>query len=477
VRFEQAPGRPGPLPAQTHATLGTEILTNGLTDASRALLEPVARSLRNHPKRLTAALAALLLTAGGGAFAVASLGPDAADLPQQRIAQPVQSLASDATLAQLTDRPTFTLYRSEQLRSSDTAESLLERLGVADPAAAAWLRRDANVHQNLLGRTGRTITAETTDDHRLTRLVARWAPDDSGSFKRLVVERTGDGFASRVESAPLTASSRLAGGVIRSSLFAATDESNIPDSVAVQIAELFSTDIDFRRALRKGDRFSVVYETLEADGEPLRTGKVLSAEFVNDGKRHEAVWFQEPGSKGAYYSLAGESLRRAYLSAPLEFSRVSSGFSMRFHPILQKWRAHLGTDFAAPTGTAVRTVGDGVVEFAGVQNGFGNVVFIKHRSDHVTVYAHLSRIGVKKGQSVEQGQTIGAVGSTGWATGPHLHFEFRVSGKPQDPMVIAKSSEAAAPISKASRPAFERMAALMRVQLASAQLIQQASAE
>lgn len=452
-------------------------MTNGLTTASLALLEPISRSLRKHPKRLTAALAALLLTAGGGAFAVASLGPDAADLPQQRIAQPVQSLASDATLAQLTDRPAFTLYRSEQMRSSDTAESLLQRLGVADPAAAAWLRRDANVHQNLLGRTGRAVTAETTDDHRLTRLTARWAPDDSGNFKRLVVERSGEDFSSRIETAALTSSSRLSGGIIRSSLFAATDDSNIPDAVAVQIAELFSTDIDFRRALRKGDRFSVVYETLEADGEPLRTGKVLSAEFVNAGKRHEAVWFQEEGSKGAYYSLAGESLRRAYLSAPLEFSRVSSGFAMRFHPIQKKWKAHLGTDFAAATGTAVRTVGDGVVEFAGVQNGFGNVIFIKHRSEHVTVYAHLSRINVKKGQSVEQGQNIGAVGSTGWATGPHLHFEFRVNGKPQDPMAIAKSSEAAAPISKAARPAFDRMAAMMRIQLESAQLIQQASAE
>jgi len=229
--------------------------------------------------------------------------------------------------------------------------------------------------------------------------------------------------------------------------------------------------------LRKGDRFSVVYETLEADGEPLRTGRVLSAEFVNNGKSHEAVWFQEAGSKGAYYSLAGDSLRRAYLSAPLEFSRVSSGFAMRFHPILQKWRAHLGTDFAAPTGTAVRTVGDGVVEFAGVQNGFGNVIFIKHRKEHVTVYAHLSRIDVKKGESVSQGETIGAVGSTGWATGPHLHFEFRVDGKQQDPMTIAKSSEAAAPISAASRPAFDRMAALMRTQLSAAQLIEQASAE
>ena len=294
-----------------------------------------------------------------------------------------------------------------------------------------------------------------------------------------MVEKSNSGeFTSRIETAPLTVSSRLAGGVIHSSLFAATDASNIPDGVAVQLAELFSGDIDFRRALRKGDRFSLVYETLEADGEPLRSGRVLSAEFHNQGKSHQAVWFQEPGTtKGAYYTLAGQSLRRAYLTSPLEFSRVSSGFAMRFHPIHKTWRAHLGTDFAAPTGTAVRTIGDGVVEFAGTQNGFGNVVFVKHRNQHVTVYAHLSRIDVRPNQAVEQGQTIGAVGATGWATGPHLHFEFRVNGQHQDPMLIAKQSEAAAPVSAAARPAFNRLAAVMRTQLASAELIEQASAQ
>ena len=248
--------------------------------------------------------------------------------------------------------------------------------------------------------------------------------------------------------------------------------------VAVQVAELFSGDIDFRRSLRKGDRFSVVYETLEADGEPLRTGRVLSAEFQNNGKLHQALWFQDPAtSQGAYYTADGQSLRRAYLASPVEFSRVSSGFAMRFHPIHKTWRAHLGTDFAAPTGTPVRIVGDGVVEFAGVQNGFGNVVFIKHRNQHVTVYAHLSRIGVKKGESVSQGQNIGAVGATGWATGPHLHFEFRVNGEHQDPMLIARQSEAAAPVSAAARPAFDRLASVMRTELSSAELIQQASAE
>lgn len=451
-----------------------------MTTACLALLDQLKQSVQQHPKRITAAMAALLLTGGGGAFAVASFAPDPADQPVRTVTHAVESLAGDEPLSSLVDIPRYSLYRSDATRGSDTAESILERLGIADPAAAAFLRGDGGVRQHLLGRAGRSLSAEATDDHRLMRLTARWAPEDGGFFKRLVVERQEDGgFASRVETAPLTTGSRLAGGVIRSSLFAATDAANIPDAVAVQLAEVFSGDIDFRRALRKDDRFSVVYETLEADGEPLRSGRVLSAEFRNGGKTYAAVWFQEPGAaKGSYYTLDGESLRRAYLASPVEFSRVSSGFAMRLHPILNTWRAHLGTDFAAPMGTPVRTVGDGVVDFAGVQNGYGNVVFVKHRNQpHVTVYAHLSRIDVHKGQAVEQGQKIGAVGATGWATGPHLHFEFRVNGAHQDPMIIARQSVAAQPVPAAARPAFNRLAANMRVQLSSAAQILQASAE
>ena len=450
----------------------------GFTTAGQALLGRLSRSIQQHPKRITAALATVLLTGGGGAFAVASFGPDPIDLPVRLIEQSVESLASGQSLAELIDRPGFSLYRSGHVRASDTAESLLQRLGIADPAAAAFLRRDTNAQRSLLGRTGRVISAETTDDHRLLRITARWAHEDDGNFQRLVIEKSGDSFVSHITSAPLTTSSRLAGGVVRSSLFAATDAANIPDAVAVQVAELFAGNIDFHRALRKGDRFSVVYETLEADGELLRSGRVLSAEFHNNGKTHQAVWFQEPRSdKGAYYNLEGQNMRRAYLTSPVEFSRVSSGFKMRFHPILQTWRAHLGTDFAAPTGTTVRTVGDGVVEFAGVQNGYGNVVYVKHRNQHVTVYAHLSRVDVRTNQAIDQGQTLGAVGATGWATGPHLHFEFRINGKQQDPMLIAQQSESAAPISAAARPTFNRLAATMRTQLSSAELIEQASAD
>lgn len=454
-------------------------MKNGLITVGNTFLT----LLQAHPKRITAVLAALMLGGGGGAFAIASLAPDASDLPVREIVESVQPLPLE-TQAEVLDIHRFNLFRSEVTRSSDTAEALLKRLGIDDVAAATFLRTDPTARNTLLGRAGRNVVAEARDDNQLVSLSARWSPNDDGQFKRLVIEKTPRGFSSRVEAAALTPSTRLASGTIRTSLFAATDDARIPDAVATQVAEIFAGDIDFHRSLRKGDRFSIVYETLEADGEPLRTGRVLSAEFVNNGKTYQAMWFQEPGinpvtglaSKGGYYTLDGESLRRAYLTSPMEFSRVTSGFKMRFHPILQKWRAHLGVDYAAPTGTPVRSVGDGVVEFAGVQNGFGNVVFVKHRNNHVTVYAHLSKINVQRGQSVGQGQNVGLVGATGWATGPHLHFEFRVNGAHQDPLTIAQQSESV-PVSAGARAAFQQLAASMRLQLSAAASVQQASAQ
>ncbi len=460
-------------------------MTNSLVAAGSALLAFSRRTIKQYPKRISALLAALMLGAGGGALAVAALAPDASDLPVHQVLESVATLPVTATDPGL---QSFKLFRSETTRSTDTADTLLSRLGVNDAPAAAFLRTDS-VARLLLGRSGRSVTAETDDRNNLYKLSARWSADNDGNFKRLVIEKTAQGFQSRIETAALTASNRLAGGTIQTSLFAATDEAKIPDTVATQLAEIFSSNIDFHRALRKGDRFSVVYETLEGDGEPLRAGRVLSAEFVNGGKSFQAMWFQEPtvggansvtaqagATRGGYYTLDGQSLRRAFLASPMEFSRITSGFKMRLHPILQTMRAHQGVDYGAPIGTAVRSVGDGVVEFAGVQNGYGNVIFLKHRNNHTTVYAHLSRINVRKGQTVSQGQTIGAVGATGWATGPHLHFEFRVNGIYRDPLTIARQSESV-PVSATARPIFSKLAAENRVALAAAALAQQTSAQ
>ena len=443
-----------------------------LTDPSRLLIS-LTDSLRRHPKRVAGGLATLLLGTGVTAFGVAPLAPDAAELPVYEVREAVEPLPTQPQIDALADFR-FNLFRTETIRSSDTADALLKRLNIDDADAAAFLRNDPQARLIFAGRSGKQITAEVSDSQLLTKLSMRWASDDDSKFTRLVVERHANGLYSRIESGTYSATTRLASGTVQTSLFAATDDARIPDAIAVQIAEIFSSDIDFRRSLRKGDRFNVVYETLEADGEALRTGRVLSAEFVNDGKAYQAMWFQsegQPGSntagKGAYYTLDGKSLRRAYLSSPVEFSRISSGFSMRFHPVLQKWRAHLGTDFAAATGTPARTVGDGLVEFAGVQNGYGNVVFIKHRNGNETVYAHLSKIMVQRGQRIDQGHTVGLVGATGWATGPHLHFEFRVNGVQQDPMVIARQSETI-PVPVAAMASFQQLAGYARIELQAA---------
>jgi murein DD-endopeptidase MepM/ murein hydrolase activator NlpD len=471
-------------------------LKSGLVQIANHWVSTASTLVQSHPKRLVATIAALLLCGTGATFAVANLGPDASNIPQRQVVETVSALGantevSDAGASVMQGQnAAMRLYRSDIARANDTAESLLKRMGIVDPQAAAFLRSDPKVFQNLLGRVGRNVTAESGEHNELLKLSARWSPEDDGMFKRLSIEKISSGFTSKLEVLPLSASSRLASATINSSLFAATDEARIPDQIAIQVAEIFSGDIDFHRALRKGDHFSVVYETLEGDGEPLRAGRVLSAEFVNAGKAHQAMWFQEPVTsgaaaastashnltKGAYYTLSGESLRRAYLASPLEFSRVTSGFQMRFHPILQTWKAHLGVDYGAATGTPVRTVGDGVVEFAGVQNGFGNVVIIQHHNQHETVYAHLSKINVQRGQAVAQGQNLGLVGATGWATGPHLHFEFRINGVHHDPMTIARESEAI-PVAAAYKPLFNAAAAQVRAQFAAGAHMQLGSIE
>jgi murein DD-endopeptidase MepM/ murein hydrolase activator NlpD len=448
-----------------------------------AQLTQVVQSLHRHPKRLAAAVAAALLTMGGGAFALASLESSSNDVVVREILENLVLPEAQKTAAALPVVP-LTLFRTTTTRSNDTAETLLKRLGLFDSAAAAYLRSNKDLHQSLLGRTGRLVSVEANGSRGLQKLTARWlnkatdGKDAEDTFQRLVIERTDAGFASTVVTAPLQKVQSLGSATIKSSLFAATDEASIPDGVAEQLAEIFSGQIDFNRSLRKGDRLSVVYEDLQADGESMRSGKVLSAEFVNNGKSNQAVLFRDAASsKGQYYTFDGQSLRKAFLASPLEFTRVSSGYGIRVHPITRDKKAHKGIDYAAPTGTPIRTVGDGVVEFAGMQRGYGNVIEIKHRADMTTVFAHLSRIGVKKGQKVEQGDIIGAVGTTGFSTGPHLHFEFRVDGEHKDPLTLVAEGGGAAPLSAAAKLVFDKASALMRSQLTEAASVRLASAE
>ena len=436
---------------------------------SDTLREFVAR----HPKHVTAVLAAVLLGGGGGAFAVANLGPDAANLPVRTLVETLSTPNLDAQVEAL-EQQTLKLYRNDITRGSDTAESLLRRLGLVDAAAAAYIRKTPEVRQALLNRSGRNVSVEANEQQQLLTLTTRWLKNDNDSqFQRMVITRDANNqFSVHTDTAPLTASVRMSGGTVNSSLYEATDEARLPDTVTRQLADVFSGQIDFHRALRKGAVFSVVYETLEAEGEPLRTGRLLSAEITNDQKTYNAVWFQEPGQKGAYYTLKGDSLRRAFLASPMPYSRRTSGFGMREHPIFHTQRAHMGVDYAAPTGAPVISVADGVVVESGFSGGFGNMVVVQHNARQSTVYAHLSRINVRKGQSIKQGDNLGAVGSTGWATGPHLHFEFRINGRHVDPLTLAQQGSSE-PISAAQRNQFNQRAEFARAQLMAAAQMRQ----
>jgi murein DD-endopeptidase MepM/ murein hydrolase activator NlpD len=428
--------------------------------------------VRRHRGSLVASAVVLLAGFGITAVAVAPLAPDAAELPRRVISESV-SPPDLAQQLQALSVQSHTLTRSDLTRGTDTPEALLQRLGVRDGQAAAFLRADPEARKLLSGRGGRLVQVELSVAGFLESLVARWPSEATDGtrthFTRLSMNRAADGrWAARTASAAYGTEQRLASGTITSTLFSATDEAGIPDAVAAQIADIFSTDIDFHRELRKGDTFSVVYESLTADGQPVPwnegAGRVIAAEFVNGGRSHHAVWFTRADGRGGYYGADGRSLRRSFLASPMEFSRITSGFAMRFHPLQQRWRKHLGVDYAAPTGTPVRTVADGVVSFSGWQNGYGKTIEIDHGNGKGTLYAHLSRQDVRKGSRVQQGQRIGAVGSTGWSTGPHLHFEFRVNGTHQDPLRVAKASEAVV-LDGASKPRFEEVVRSVRAKL------------
>ena len=346
--------------------------------------------------------------------------------------------------------PDMTFWRQERIERGDTIATLLSRLGVNNHEAASFMRdvRDVRALHQLI--SGKTIHVQTTAAGEL--LLLRYFP---GGSQQLVMEKSGNAFRISEQPAKLETHIQMKSGVINSSLFAAIDSAGVPDSIATQIVDILASEIDFHRDLRKGDRFTVVYDSLYGNGEPARPGRVLAVEFVNQGTPHRALYFAPDNGESGYFTPDGKNLRKAFLRSPLEFSRISSGFSSaRFHPILKTWRAHNGIDYAAPTGTRVKAAADGSVAFSGWQGGYGNVVILQHNGGYSTVYGHLSAFakGLRKGQRVSQGEVIGEVGATGMATGPHLHYEFRFNGVQRDPTKVAMP--AANPVSAKHLPAF-----------------------
>jgi murein DD-endopeptidase MepM/ murein hydrolase activator NlpD len=384
-------------------------------------------------------VAVISLLAASGVVAFATIAPRA----EERVAPPRRPIVEALEIRPDTAPAPKSYFREELYQRGDTLPAFIERLGIEAPHAARLAK--LRVLQQL--RPGTHVSAEVSADGEPLALSFLSGRD---TLVKVVAEANGY-FRVTDDRAQLSTGVAMKSGVIESSLFAAADEASVPDSIAMQLGDVFGGDIDFHRELRKGDQFAVVYELHYLAGRPVRAGRLLAAEFTNNRKTFRAVHFGN-----GYYTPEGKNLRKAFLRSPLEFSRVSSGFGMRRHPIAQAWIQHTGIDYAAPTGTRVRAVGDGIVEHAGLKGGYGKVVILRHHGQYSTAYAHLSRINVQRGQRVAQNDTIGAVGQTGWATGPHLHYEFRIAGQARNPFSIAMP--AALPVAPQDLTAFRNHA-------------------
>jgi murein DD-endopeptidase MepM/ murein hydrolase activator NlpD len=303
-------------------------------------------------------------------------------------------------------------------------------------------------------RPGQTLRLRLDSDGELTELVLQ-----RDRVSSLRIQAVDDGFAAAEERRDLERTVVTATGVIESSLFVDGQKAGLDDNLIMELAAIFGWDIDFALEIRAGDHFSVVYEELYLEGEKVRNGDILAAEFVNQGHAYRAVRFLNESGDVAYYDPEGRSKRRAFIRTPVKFARVSSGFTTRrWHPVLKTWRSHKGVDYAAPTGTPVKATGDGKVTFRGRKGGYGKVVFIEHAGRYTTVYGHLSKFSsrAKNGSRVKQGQVIGYVGQTGLATGPHLHYEFRVDGVHRNPLTVKLPKSA--PLPKSQLATFQEQA-------------------
>lgn len=390
-------------------------------------------------------LSALPLLGVVGAFGIA---PDTAtdSLARQRVVIPLDL----APVALQPDEGTSWFWREERIQRGDTIGTLLARLEVDDAEALAYLTRNRQLKALRQLVPGRAVKVVMDASGRLLEMQYR------GDSDWLAIVRSDSGFETADGVRDSEKRVLMKSGIVESSLFAATDEAGIPDAIATRFADVFSSDVDFHRDLRKGDRFSVVFEMQYANGEPTGVGRILAAEFISQGRTLQAVYFEDALGRGGYYTPDGRNVRKAFLRSPLEFSRITSGFSgSRLHPVLQTWRAHKGIDYGAPTGTRIRATADGVIDFVGHRNGYGNTIVVRHLNGFSTLYGHLSGFaqGVHNGMKVAQADVIGFVGKSGLATGPHLHYEFLVNGVHVDPLRRAPQPGPAVPT--ALRAVFE----------------------
>jgi murein DD-endopeptidase MepM/ murein hydrolase activator NlpD len=333
------------------------------------------------------------------------------------------------------------LTREDEIRKNDTVASLLERLGVTEAAALGYLSKDRRTQAVLRSNAGNTAIVRTDLQGNLLRLQL------INKLDAWIVERTGEGqFETKTARFGSELQVEHRSVQVSRSFFGAMDEAGVPETITEQVVTLFESDLDFRRHVRPGDIVRVIYENHQAGGRDIGNYRLLAVRFEAGERTYEALYFEHPESgKGNFYDAEGQSVMRGFLAAPLRYTRMSSGFtSYRLHPLFGDPRAHTGIDYAAPAGTPVRAVANGVVTQKGWSRGYGNTIEIKHNERYSTLYAHLQGFsqGIQKGKQVNMGDVIGYVGTTGWATGPHLHYEFKVNGRHADPSrIIAENPQ------------------------------------
>ncbi|WP_456412135.1 OapA family protein [Thiolapillus sp.] len=395
----------------------------------------------------------------------------ATDDPPERISSTEAAIPAD--IQEAAASPTKTPPPAEKLQE-DTLRWVEHTVGKGETLASIFQQQELS--PTLLHK----IVTSSTEAKSLARIhpgqKLRFAFDAEGALQQLVLERsriasleisrTENGFLATEISRPVEKRFATATGIIESSLFVDGQKAGLSDAQIMELAQIFGWDIDFALEIREGDQFHVIFEEQYLDGEKLKNGPILAAEFINRGNIYKAIRYTDKAGDTAYYDAEGHAKRRAFIRTPVKFARISSRFTRkRWHPVLKRWRSHKGVDYAAPTGTPVKATGNGKVVFRGKKGGYGNVVFLRHGGKYTTVYGHLSRFakGLRNGKAVKQGQIIGYVGSTGLASGPHLHYEFRVNGVHRNPLTIKLPKTVR--LAKNELPRFKKLTAPLMAQL------------
>lgn len=358
-------------------------------------------------------------------------------------------------------------WKQHTIKSGDNLASIFKRFNLSATTLHNIIQSDDNTKLLRKIKPGQTLRFAQNSDNTCVAL-----DYDINNIQTLQVRATANGFKSTINEKPVETSHSLASAVIQNSLFYDAKQAGLSDKTIMELANIFGWDIDFSQGLRPGDSFSLLYESKQIEGERIENGHILAAEFTNQGDKYQAVRFVDKDGHAEYFSADGKSMRKTFLRNPIDFARVSSHFNLRRkHPVLNRIRAHKGVDYAASSGTPIKATGDGRITFKGVKGGYGRVVIIQHGQQYSSLYAHMSKYGrYKNGSYVKQGQTIGYVGKSGLATGPHLHYEFRVNGVHRNPLTT--KFPAASPIKKHLLAEFKQQTTPLLGQLARAKQTQ-----